>query len=293
MQVARRSVHRDLPVHEAAQRHRERRNVFGEHRRVGDDDDVAREPLAFAREKRLEVRRADLFFAFDDDLDVDRQLAVDAQVRFDRGEVHQALALVVDRAAPVDLAVAHRRFERRRRPELERIGRLHVVMAVDQDRRRARRAEPRAVRDRMAAGFEHLGSVSPAARMRADRVLGGAPHVGGVIGLGGDRRKGDPGLELVEIALAVGANVIDEGVGVGGDHAAPFADARLGCFVVSSSAMRTAAPARALAWSAGAGVRGASSATRPAIARVRRAARRGRCARAGARRRARSRSASP
>ena len=45
------------------------------------------------------------------------------QVRLDGLEVHEHLALVVCRPARVDLAVAHRRLERRRLPE---IGRAHV-----------------------------------------------------------------------------------------------------------------------------------------------------------------------
>ena len=78
VQVRRRAAHGDLPADQPAQRRRQRRNVFGEHGGVRHDHDVAREPLLLAREKRLEVHRADLFFAFDHDLDVDRQLAVDA-----------------------------------------------------------------------------------------------------------------------------------------------------------------------------------------------------------------------
>ena len=63
--------------------------------------------------------------------------AVLFQVRFDRLEVHEDLALVVGRPARVDLAVADRGLERRRLPQVERIDRLHVVVAVEEDRRRA------------------------------------------------------------------------------------------------------------------------------------------------------------
>ncbi len=238
VQVGRGTAHGNLPADEPAQRRRQRRNALGEYRRVRHDDHVARQPLLFAREKWLEVRGADFFFAFDHDFDVDGQLAVDAQVRLDRGDVHQALALVVDRAATVQLAVAHRRVERRRRPQLERVDRLHVVMAVDQHRRRAGCAEPLAVCHGVPGGLEHLGG-EPRSLHAGHRVFGGGPHVGGVIRLRGDRLDGDPGFQLGEIALAVGANVIDEGIGVRGDHAAPFADTRLGCFASSTEARTT------------------------------------------------------
>lgn len=105
---------------------------------------------------RLETRRPDLFFALDDDFDVDRKPAARSQVRFDCGEMHEHLALVVDRAAAVDIAAAHFGFKRRALPKRERIDGLHVVVPVDQHRRLSRRAEPLAVGERVAAGLEQL-----------------------------------------------------------------------------------------------------------------------------------------
>ena len=93
-----------------------------------------------ARMKFVEVHRADFFLAFDDELDVHGQRARLLQVRLDGLEVHEHLALVVRRPAGVDLAVADGRFERRRFPEFEGSHRLHVVVAIEKDRRRARRA---------------------------------------------------------------------------------------------------------------------------------------------------------
>ena len=120
----------------------------------------------------VEVDAADFFFAFEDELDVHRQPAVLLQVRFDRLEVHEHLALVVGRAARVDLAVADGRLERRRLPEVERIDRLHVVVAVEEDRRRARRAEPVAVDDRIARRLDQpdvLQADARASRRRTTR----------------------------------------------------------------------------------------------------------------------------
>ena len=103
-----------------------------------------------ARDEVVEVLAADFLFALEDELHVHRQPAVLLEMRLDRLEVHEHLALVVGRAAGVDLAVADRRLERRRLPQVERIDRLHVVVAVEEDRRRARRAQPVAVDDRIA-----------------------------------------------------------------------------------------------------------------------------------------------
>ena len=52
-------------------------------------------------------------------------------------EVHDELALVVAGAAGVDDVVLVARLERRPHPLVERIGRLHVVVAVDEHRRGA------------------------------------------------------------------------------------------------------------------------------------------------------------
>ena len=117
---------------------------------------------------------ADFLFAFDDQLDVDRQLAGLLEVRLDRLEVHEHLALVVGGAARVDLAVADRRLERRRFPQIERIDRLHVVVAVEQDRRRARRMEPVAVDDRIAGRLDQPDVLESDARHLVGGPLGAA-----------------------------------------------------------------------------------------------------------------------
>ena len=57
------------------------------------------------------------------------------------------LAFVVAYAARINSAVADRRLERRRDPGLQRLGRLHVIMAVEQDGRRPG--------DRARAGQHH------------------------------------------------------------------------------------------------------------------------------------------
>ncbi len=80
------------------------------------------------------------------------------------------LALVVGRA-PADHPVAlDERLERRRLPQLDRIDRLHVVVAVDDDRRGVGRVEPIAVDDRMAAGL-----ATPRRSRRPSRGAGRRP----------------------------------------------------------------------------------------------------------------------
>ncbi len=127
------------------------------------------------------------------------------------------LTLVVRRAATDDAPVTHERLERRGLPELDRVDRLHVVVAVDQDRRRARRVEPVGVDDRMAGRARRLGVLEPdAGQLRGDPVRG-ADHVRRVLRQRGDRRDPQELEQALEpqfgIRLEVGIKI-----GVDGDH---------------------------------------------------------------------------
>ena len=67
-----------------------------------------------------------------------------AQVEFDRLEVREELSFVVARTATVQVLIAHDRLERRRAPFVQRLNRLHVVVAhkpalLDHERRAANR----------------------------------------------------------------------------------------------------------------------------------------------------------
>ena len=92
-----------------------------------------------------EVRRAGLLLALDQQLDGDRGgvAAGGGEVRAHAEQVEGDVALVVDRAAA--RAAPGRRgrrrggLERRVHPQLGRVDRLHVVVAVDERDRRARR----------------------------------------------------------------------------------------------------------------------------------------------------------
>ena len=108
----------DLEIHEAAKAVADRRHAAREHRRVGDDDDVGAQIVLVRADEVVEMLAADFLLALEHELHVHRQAAVLLQVRLDRLEVHEHLALVVGRAARVDLAVADGRLERRRLPQV-------------------------------------------------------------------------------------------------------------------------------------------------------------------------------
>jgi len=79
----------------------------------------------------LQVGRADLLLALDQELDVARQRAGDREPGPDRRQMAHPAAHVVGRAARVEPAVLPGRLVRRRRPGLA-LDRLQVEVAVDQ-----------------------------------------------------------------------------------------------------------------------------------------------------------------
>ena len=113
-------------------------------------------------------------------------------------------------AARVELAVADRRLERRRRPQVERIDRLHVVVAVEEDGRRTRRAQPFAVDDRVAGRLLDAGVLQADAGHLVAGPLGAAAHVGRMAGQRADAGDGQILLQLVNVAVAVDVDEVDD-----------------------------------------------------------------------------------
>ena len=145
-------------------------------RGVGEHQHVGAQPLALRVQQLGEVERADLLLAFDEHLDVQRRRARRLAEGAQRGEVEQQAGLVVDDAATVEPAVAPvGRLEGRRPPVLGAAGRLHVVVGVDQHRRRAGPRAPATRRRRRGASRgrgasrRRGGRRLPAARRRARR----------------------------------------------------------------------------------------------------------------------------
>ncbi len=158
----------------------------------------------------IEVDAADFFLSLDEEPDVERQAAGLLHVGLDRLDVHEHLALVVGRAARVNLAVAHGCLKRRRRPEIQRIDRLHVVMAVEENRRLARRIEPVAVDDGIARGVDQADVLHPGRGQRVGGPLRRAPHVALVLRQRADARDGEVLLEFLDVSIAVDVDEIDD-----------------------------------------------------------------------------------
>ena len=201
---------RAVEVGEAAQPVADRRHAAIEHGRIGDHDNVSAQIGFVIADEIVEVRAADFFFAFDEELDVAGKAARLFQVGLDRLDVHEHLALVVRGTARVNLAVADRRLEWRRGPELERIDRLDVVVAVVEDGRLAWGAKPVAVHHRVARRVNQGDVLHPCRAKRVRGPFGGAPHVGGVLRQRADARDRQVLLQLVDVAIAIDVDEVDD-----------------------------------------------------------------------------------
>ena len=215
MEVARRAGEFDFDVRQPAQAVRDRRHAGREERGVAHEHDVGGQQVFVLLDERREVDAPALLLALDHHLEVDRQRSPALEVRFDRLDVHERLPLVVGRAARDDVAVFDDGLERRALPQVERVGRLHVVVAVDEDRRGVVGDVVLGVDDGVAARLHHVHLLHADAAEVGGEPLGGAARVVVVVGVGGDRGDAEPVGELVDERVGVGLGVLD-GVGHGG-----------------------------------------------------------------------------
>ena len=106
------------------------------------------------------------------------------------------LPLIVGGSPGVEIPVADGRLERRREPWLERLGRLDIVVAVDQERRLARGTQPFGVDDRMPLRRDQLG-FQPHGRQVVANEGRRSLRILVVIRLGADAGNPDQVLELL------------------------------------------------------------------------------------------------
>ena len=108
------------------------------------------------------------------------RLAGGLQQPFDGLDLDVDLALVVAGAARVDVVAAHFGLERRRLPLVQRIGRLHVVVAVEEDGRLAGRAQPLARRPADCPRLRSVRRWSCRPRCSSSRANSAARRISGL-----------------------------------------------------------------------------------------------------------------
>ena len=139
---------------------------------------------------------AGLFFAFQQELHVHRQLAGGLQQALDGLDLNVDLSLVVAGAAREDVVAADFGLEGRGLPFVQRIGRLHVVVAVKENGGLAGRAQPFGVDQRVAAAgiFDQFRGSHAGGAQLVQGEVGGAADVGLVFRQRADRGDAEEGL---------------------------------------------------------------------------------------------------
>ncbi len=132
MEIGRQSAHGHFEIAVAARAVKNERLLRAEHHRVDEQNGITMQPPGSRNDKVVERGAGNFLFAFDEQLNVDRQPATRLQPRYERGHHGHHLPFIVRGAAGVEVIADDDWGERRRAPFGERIGGLNVVMAVDE-----------------------------------------------------------------------------------------------------------------------------------------------------------------
>jgi len=132
VQIGPGAAHFELGVDHAAQAHTKRGQPRRKELGVRDERKVGLEVGGLGGDVRFDRLASYFLFALEEDAHIEWQRAVGCQQRFQCLNLGHHLAFVVDRAARVDVAIALRGLEGRRKPLVERVGRLHIVVAVNE-----------------------------------------------------------------------------------------------------------------------------------------------------------------
>ena len=218
MQIAVGGLDLHFVVDQPAQRGGDRRRIGVPHAGVADQREVRLEVGLVLFKKRNEILRSDFLFALDDDGDVERQRARDrfpGPAGFDEG--HQLALVVLGAARDDDLSSVGMggdfRLEWRTMPEIERVDRLHVVMAVEQHVR------PGAVAFAVAFALGDDGGMTgrrPDLGRKAERrdiagkMIGSRLAISGKGRIGRDRLDPQQGKQPLEGMIEIGIDAVED-----------------------------------------------------------------------------------
>ncbi len=161
-------------------------------RHVRNDHGIGANALRLALDQIEQNFGAVLLLTLDQEPEVDRGVG-----GIDRLQQAEDLPLVVGRAAGVELAVALCRLERWSRPLGERVRRLHVVVSVDQQRRRTGNVGTFGPNDRMCVAAKKRDVVTAETpQLGADPLCGGTA----ILVVCGQCRDGRNPQKLVQLA---------------------------------------------------------------------------------------------
>ena len=176
VQVGLRTGQADLEADDTAEGRRDDDLVGRRRSGVGQDDAIGLGEFGLMIVEEFgEARGADLLFAFDQEGDAQGQVRAALEQAGERGDRDQVRTLVVGRAAAIDLTVADHRLEGRGSPKIQRIGRLHVIVAIEDDVRPFLRTAAAAEDDRVEGGRDDFDLQARLLKQSAD-MLPGAVH---------------------------------------------------------------------------------------------------------------------
>ena len=126
---------------------------------------------------RSKTRTANLLFALEEELQVDGRLPLGAHKRLNPTECSEEIPLIIGCPTGINPSIAYRRFKRWRLPEVEWIGRLDVIMAIEQCSRLGRIDQPLAIDNRITFCRQELDVGYPNVPQALRNPLRRAPHV--------------------------------------------------------------------------------------------------------------------
>ena len=138
-------------------------------RAVGREHGIGLQQLAMRLQGWPERRASAFLLALEIEPHIDRQPPLDLQERDQRFECDQQRPFVIRHTTRIDPAIAFGGLEWRGTPQLQGVGRLYVVMAIDQKRRRSGGTQPlgvdggmaRSVRRQQASNARKAGLLEP------------------------------------------------------------------------------------------------------------------------------------
>src|SRR5690348_5308867 len=102
------------------------------HRSISGEDQITRQEITVVADKIGNVRAADLLFTFEQYEHITGQFLLRRQERFDGEQLGEMLSLVITHTAGVDAPIPDGRFKGGRKPGVQRVGRLYVVVTIEQ-----------------------------------------------------------------------------------------------------------------------------------------------------------------
>jgi len=163
---------------------------------------------AFSPHESFKVLAADLFFSFDQEFHIYRQRALRLEIRFNRFQVNECLSFVVRCAPCKQVITPNCRFERRRGPEFQGFGRLHIIVAINQKCRFPGGIKPIGIDNRMAlCCCMTLTLCSPDPLHVAGKPIGATSDIRGTVGISAYARNSEQFSQFLEIAFGIDIDV--------------------------------------------------------------------------------------